>query len=81
MKRNVGKHTNVAAIEANILAALKGADTPMYASTLGYAAFPDYNFKMPQGAAFAVARVASNMEKRGLIRWRYTEFARGWVLA
>jgi DNA-directed RNA polymerase subunit RPC12/RpoP len=37
------------------------------ASSLGFTAFPDNKFKMPQGAAFAVAKIKYRMEKDGLL--------------
>jgi hypothetical protein len=38
-------------------------------STLGSAAFPDYSWGRPQGAAFAVAKIVRDMEREGLLRY------------
>jgi len=65
-KRNEGMHTAQDQIELRILQALApgGESAP---SVLGYAAYPGYRFKAPQGAAFAVAKVLRSMLDKGLI--------------
>lgn len=72
-RRNIGVHTSQAEAELNILRALplyKGrASEGMNKSSIGYAAFPTYRFKAPQGAAFAVAKIVRDLERRGLVRW------------
>lgn len=72
MSRNDHLHTSVEQAEANILAAMRacGATTPgrgLLMSAVGYAAFPGYRFKKPQGAALAVARIARSMVTRKLL--------------
>ena len=72
-RRNIGMHTAQAEAELNILRALpiyRGrASEGMNKSSIGYAAFPTYRFKAPQGAAFAVAKIVRDLEQRGLVRW------------
>lgn len=54
---------------ARILAALakrKGDSLPM--SAMAYAAFPDYTFRSPQGAALAVSRTVRGLYEDKLIR-------------
>ena len=36
-------------------------------SAIGYAAYPDYSFRWPQGAAFSVAKIVRKLEKAGVI--------------
>lgn len=72
MSRNDHLHTSIEQAEANILAAMRagGATTPgrgLLMSSIGYAAFPGYRFKNPQGAALAVARIARSMVTRNLL--------------
>lgn len=78
MKRNIGMHTTAADAKKNILAYLaqQGTDgtTLTAKSTLGYAAYPGYNFKAPQGAAFAVAKIVREMEADGLVRYDSRSF-------
>lgn len=85
MKRNVGMHTDAQTAKLNILRHLaRFAPISMTRgsakSTLGYAAFPDYNFKTPQGAAFAVAKLAKEMEDEELISHCFVRAARGYHL-
>lgn len=84
-KRNIDKYTSAAQAEANILAALRKwkadhRDAARSLSTLGYAAFPDYDFRAPQGAAFSVARIVRGMEQRGLLRYHCDDWRRGYYL-
>lgn len=84
-KRNIDKHTSAEQAECNIIGFLHrvGATTPEECrslSTLGYKAFPDYDFRMPQGAAFAVARIVRNMEQRGLLRHHCDDWRKGYYL-
>jgi hypothetical protein len=70
--RNLGLHTDQAAVEANILRALEtfdGRRRGANKSSMGYAGFPTYRFKAPQGAAFSVAKIVRSLEQRGLVRW------------
>lgn len=69
MKRNIDKYTSSDAAKRNILVGLLKGGTSK--SGLGFHAFPDYNFKAPQGAAFAVAKIAKQMEDDGLIKTTY----------
>jgi hypothetical protein len=84
-KRNHDKHTTAAEAESNILSALTraGADKPhrcFSLSQLGYNAFPGYDFRAPQGAAFSVARIVRGMEERGLLGYHCDDFRRGYYL-
>lgn len=82
-RRNVGKRTPAAEAKANILRLMgncRSHDTPFSKSVMGCAAFPDYSFKAPQGAAFSVSKIVSEMEADGLIRYVSTDFFRGHVL-
>jgi hypothetical protein len=72
-KRNVDKETNADVLKLNILAGLvlgqfTDSSRGVSKSELGYMAFPDYNFAWPQGAAFAVAKIARQLSDAGLIR-------------
>lgn len=49
-------------------------------SALGYAAYPGYRFKSPQGAALAVARLVRSMADRGLIGRSFDKAARGYQI-
>lgn len=82
-KRNEGMHTSAEQARKNILRHLfEHGET--YAlrypgtrpSVLGYAAYPDYNFKAPQGAAFSVAKILRHMKEEGVVTWN----ERGWFL-
>lgn len=67
MKKNVDLHTDQEIAKIRILRSLAaGGSSP--ASALGYVAFPGYSFKAPQGAAFAVARILSEMCSQRLLR-------------
>lgn len=57
-KRNLGKHTDESVIVYRILNEMSQHGS-MLKSAMGRVAYPDYNFKAPQGAAFAIAKVAS----------------------
>lgn len=76
--RNYDKHTDATQAKINILKMLASTRDGVYAnkSSLGYAAFPDYSFRWPQGAAFSVAKIARELEDDGLIRYRWSEFVR-----
>jgi hypothetical protein len=71
--RNIDKHTDADTVKLNILAHLekhgRNGETLFIKSNLGYAGFPDYDFKAPQGAAFAVARIVREMEDDGLVHY------------
>ena len=86
-KRNVGKHTDAAEAKLNILRFLAlhcpDAGRPAAKSTIGYAAYPGYSFKAPQGAAFAVAKLVSELERDALIAYacrRTPTFRRGYYI-
>lgn len=66
-KKNAGMHTQQAVAEMRILRSLSTI-AEAAPSVLGYAAFPEYRFNRPQGAAFAVAKILRSMCDRGLIR-------------
>ena len=70
-RRNVESHTDAATAKRNVLAFLVDArrhQSPVTRkSTLGRAAFPGYAFKQPQGAAFAVAKLARELMDEGLM--------------
>lgn len=66
-KRNEGMHTLQAVAEQRILRALASGKVAM-PSVLGYAAYPDYRFNRPQGAAFAVAKILRKMCEKKLLR-------------
>ena len=82
-KRNIGKSTFAGTAKENILRLLSsGGDLnqPTRKSAIGYAAFPEYNFKTPQGAAFSVAALVREMEDDGLVRYSSTSYSTGYVL-
>jgi hypothetical protein len=66
-KQNIGKHTDESVIVYRILDAMSKHGGLMK-SAMGRVAYPDYNFKKPQGAAFSIAKVASKMYSDKLIR-------------
>lgn len=80
MKRNQGKHTDSLQAKLNILRMLSGLQVGhlVNKSTMGYAAFPDYNFRWPQGAAFSVAKICREMESEGLINYPFSKDIRGY---
>ncbi len=73
-KRNIDKTTDAATVEANIVAFMQKYRctyaNPVPLSCLGQWGFRGYDFKRSQGAAFAVSRIAKDMERRGVIGWR-----------
>lgn len=73
MKRNEDKHTSREAAELNILVMMAGTSYTKGTtkSAMGYAAYHDYYFRMPQGAAFSVAKIARKMQDEGLIAWAH----------
>lgn len=84
-KRNVDKHTDAATARANIIRACVAAKCTssqrvMRKAQLGRVAFPDYNFSRAQGAAFSVAKIVSDMEREGLMRWHSDEWTMGYYL-
>lgn len=72
-RRNAGKRTGAAQVEANIVAHLRkyrcGRYYPVPMSTLGEVGFPGYDFKRPQGAAFAVSKIVRSMCERWVLGW------------
>ncbi|QPZ53281.1 hypothetical protein AchV4_0043 [Achromobacter phage vB_AchrS_AchV4] len=84
-KRNIDKHTSAEQAESNILTTLRmwdatSSDKCVRLSELGYTAFPDYDFRAPQGAAFAVARIVRSMEQRKLLAYHCDDWRRGYYL-
>lgn len=78
MKRNIDKYTDKTKAVLNILLAMqaRGYDgshncPKMRKAEMGYAAFPDYQFRWPQGAAFAVAKICREMMDDKLIHDYY----------
>lgn len=74
IRRNSDLHTSQADSERLVLQVLaaptvSGRKVTLPLSALGYAAYPGYSFKAPQGAALAAARLARGMADRGLIGW------------
>lgn len=70
--RNADLHTTQADSEILVLKALgytdaNGRRVVLPLSGLGFAAYPGYKFKAPQGAALAAAKLARSMQDRGLI--------------
>ena len=83
MKRNIGINTSAADAKEKILRFLEsGADMnqPARKSAIGYAAFPEYTFISPQGAAFSVAKLIREMEDDGLVRYVQTVHSTGYML-
>lgn len=80
-KRNIGMHTSAEQAKRNILAFLawnkSGWENCYSKSSLGYAAYPEYNFKAPQGAAFSVAKIVRELEKDGFLASNLSGFHRG----
>jgi hypothetical protein len=77
-RRNFDKRTDEDQVILNILRMLiDGGHTDcsntVQKATLGYAGFPGYSFKWPQGAAFSVAKIARKMEDDKLIHY-YSSF-------
>lgn len=73
-KRNVGMHTSAEDAKRNILLHLHrnqvtDSRSGVSKSTLGFAAYPDYDFGRPQGAAFSVAKLVRELEEGGLVGW------------
>lgn len=71
-KRNVDLHTSADDAKRNILLGLLGSKQGTNKSGLGYLAYPNYRFKAPQGAAFAVAKIARQLEDDKLIQTHYS---------
>lgn len=71
-KRNIERHTSADDARRNILIGLLASDYGTNKSGLGYFAYPDYIFKAPQGAAFAVAKIARQLEDDKLIQTHYS---------
>lgn len=86
--RNAGLHTTRTDSEFLILEALAsqyggGRQVSLPLSALGYAAYPGYRFKAPQGAALAAAKLVRAMQDRELVGWspgRQAGMARGYYL-
>lgn len=88
IRRNSDLHTSQADSERLVLQVLasptvSGHKVTLPLSALGYAAYPGYSFKAPQGAALAAARLVRSMADRGLIGWspgRHVGTARGYYV-
>ena len=69
MKRNIGKHTSSEEAKTNILRRMsQSPECGFPKSTLGKIAFPGYDFKTPQGAAFAAAKIVNELDGDGIVR-------------
>ena len=82
-KRNIGKRISTEQAKSNIVKAMGKTGLEWSKSRLGYVAFPDYSFKWPQGAAFAVAKIVKELEQDGIICFWSCSLSgrRGYVLA
>jgi hypothetical protein len=84
MKRNESKHTSAEEAQRNILRHLnvhaRDARRALNKAALGYAAYPDYNFKAPQGAAFSVAKIVHAMEKEKWVQYHGSDWGRGFTI-
>lgn len=85
-KRNFGLHTSADEAKSNVLNHIINTGTVNSKSEAGYAAFPNYDFKAPQGAAFAVARIIRELYRDKLITTWVAPFditpkGREWVKA
>lgn len=73
MTRNENLHTSAPVARLNLLRFLAQhtAGQRDYArkAAMGYATFPDYDFRAAQGAAFAVAKITRTLEDEGLVRF------------
>ena len=56
-KRNIDKHTRSSEAKLRILRHIAQHGPITLKSAMGYAAFPNYSFKTPQGAAFSVSGI------------------------
>lgn len=74
MPRDTPVLTSLAAARRRVLGILSGHSERdgLYASGIGYVAFPDSKFRTPQAAAFASARLRHDMEQDGVIVWKST---------
>lgn len=70
-RRNLDKHTTNAVAKMRILRHIVLHGPITLKSQMGYVAYPDYSFKSPQAAAFAVARLAAEMHRDKLINQRF----------
>lgn len=82
-RRNHGGHISSEQAKRNILLHCQKYDLTDFTRTinksgLGYAAFPHYRFKAPQGAAFAVARIVREMTDKGELRYSAIGLRRGY---
>lgn len=69
VKRNIGMRTSSEEAKRNILRRMSQfPECGFSKSTLGKIAFPGYDFKKPQGAAFAAAKVVSELDGDGIVR-------------
>ena len=70
-KQNEGMYTDQETIILNILKAMKKTtwQEGIRKSGMGYAAYPDYRIRTPQGAAFSIAKVSRMMLEDKLIAW------------
>jgi hypothetical protein len=73
VKRNYDKYTDANTAKLNILNALNTGEhfdqnEGLYKKNLAYVAYPEYNFRSAQGAAFSVAKICRELSNDGLIR-------------
>lgn len=69
MKLKPHQQVSVQDAEARALAVLpRGSESPVAASTIAAAIWPDHGMKA-QGAGGAATRILKRLEKRGLCRW------------
>lgn len=87
MKRNIGLHTSAEEAKQNILAYLSQhcLDDRNAASkaSMGRVAYPGYDFRSPQGAAFSVAKIVRELANDGLVRYvhrSYPLYVRGYCI-
>lgn len=85
MKRNIDMHTPAEAAKRNILTHLARVSrdhrNPSAKAVIGKAAFPEYDFKRPQGAAFAVAKLVRELEDDGLVCHAVNDCSRGYYIS
>lgn len=66
--RNSELYTSASDAKHNILVFLAENSTTLHSkSRIGFAAFPNYCFRWPQGAAFAVAKIVRELENNKLV--------------
>jgi ribosomal protein S19E (S16A) len=69
VKRNIGMHTTAQEAKLRMLQSMQNDDRGALKSRLARVAYPEYDFRSPQGAAFSIARIVSEMSQDGLVRY------------